>query len=298
MTYPAPPPELPPQTTPAPQVVVQTPSAVARPEPAAPAPLRQVIEQLPPAKAEDLGRPMGVVDIRAVRESVGESASYPLNAPQNSASQTLTESSPTLPPLSNPATESVSTPKTSPAEGNGNADIGTSGRANRSGPGNESSDAGVDRVVDSSDRSTPTSGSSSSRLSRESLRQRSPGTVTNTPDASQEFAQRSAQNPAQNIDQRSPFEPEPLNPADEPIPPALPPTNRTPTTRNDSEQAAPNSTEPTGTAAPNPNIQRLDLPTNLAGAVEVTADQQEYDEVRNVVIAIGNAVVRFQGAVI
>ncbi|MGD1850213.1 MAG: DUF3769 domain-containing protein, partial [Cyanophyceae cyanobacterium] len=57
------------------------------------------------------------------------------------------------------------------------------------------------------------------------------------------------------------------------------------------------NTEPTGTA-PNPNGQRLDLPTGLAGAVEVTADQQEYDEVRNVVIAIGNAVVRFQGAVI
>lgn len=43
----------------------------------------------------------------------------------------------------------------------------------------------------------------------------------------------------------------------------------------------------------NPN-----LPPGITGSLEVTADQQEYDERRRVAIATGNAVLRYQGSVI
>ena len=229
MTYPAPPP--PPQTTPAPQVVVQTPSAVAHPEPAAPPPLRQVIEQLPPPKAADLGRPIGVVDISTVRESVQGSAQHSTGdrptSPQNSAAQALPNSVPTLPPLSNPAAASASSPNaslasTSSAENNSNT---PSSDSLRGAPGSDLNSAAADRTVDGSDR-PPVPSSSPERLD-------------NTPDQRQGIAQ----NSAQSIDRRSPFNsdplnsdpltPSPINPAAEPIPPALPPTNRTPTTREE-----------------------------------------------------------------
>lgn len=50
---------------------------------------------------------------------------------------------------------------------------------------------------------------------------------------------------------------------------------------------------PTPEAIVNPN-----LPPGITGSLEVTADQQEYDERRQVAIATGNAVLRYQGAVI
>ncbi|MEM9771776.1 MAG: DUF3769 domain-containing protein, partial [Cyanobacteria bacterium P01_D01_bin.73] len=299
MTYPAPPPELPPQTTPVPQVVVQTPpSAAARPEPAAPAPLRQVIEQLPPATAADLGQPVGVVSIRSVREVAGDRTSPAADADSPS---------PSLPPLSNP----VTTPESS---------IGRVTQESQLEPRSNSRDNSA--VAERSNRSSASSvaAPSTSLSANGRANRRSPLATEITENASvpnsrkvREVAQNPAQNsaqstplrntpaqntPAQDINQRSPFEPEPLNPIDEPITPALPPATRTPGTKANEESSgidtAPTGTEPT----PNPNVQRLDLPTDLAGAVEVTADQQEYDEVRNVVIAIGNAVVRFQGAVI
>ena len=153
--------------------------------------------------------------------------------------------------------------------------------------------------------------------------------MTATPEPRVETVEEVTQT-AQIINPNSPFDPDPLNPVENPITPALPPSNWIPGTKADDEDPEqPNPTEPLepgsepessaeseadgaapeGAPAPatttpntnprtNSNIQRLDLPTNLAGAVEVTADRQEYDEIRNVVIAIGNAVVRFQGAVI
>ena len=141
MTYPAPPPELPPSTTP--QVAVQAPEAVSRPEPVAPAPLRQVIEQLPPATAQDLGRPMGVVDVSTVREAVqpaspqvqpatpatsqGDRTTPSTVAPSPAApalpdspaakSQQLNgnNATPSLPPLSNPVTGTAPNPTASGA---------------------------------------------------------------------------------------------------------------------------------------------------------------------------------------
>ena len=277
MTYPAPPPELPPQTT---SQVVQAPEAIARPEPVAPARLRQVVEQLPPATAEDLGRPMGVVDIRVVREAAQGNSPPPRSAAATSQQLNGDRATPSLPPLSNPSVAPSATPSTTPAAS----------------------------TPEAAETTVEADGAASSETTARSP-QRRPITSQPSPVGEDSEDQAVAQAvPAQTVNPRSPFDPDaPLTPEDDPLTPALPPSNRTPGTRadeDDSEQPTSAAEPRTGTeptpdpSAPNPNARRLDLPANVAGAVEVTADKQEYDEIRNVVIATGNAVVRFQGAVI
>ena len=292
MTYPAPPPELPPQT--APQVVVQTPpDAIARPEPVAPAPLRQVIQQLPPATAQDLGRPIGVVDVSTIRESTSEGTTSG-DRPTPAASPDLNDLAPTpsLPPLNYPPVHTA-TPPTSgqlspPASSTPVAPSTTNDTVTADRPARDSLTTAVPGQSPSQSRRSPVVPPRQWTLALED---------EGSGDRPEQAQTLKSQEP------RSPFAPEPLNPAEDPVTPALPPTNRTPGTRTDKDETGqPTGTAepaPTGTApTPNPNVRRLDLPTNLAGAVEVTADQQEYDEIRNVVIATGNAVVRFQGAII
>ena len=357
MTYPAPPPELPPQTAPAPQVVQApappVPTAVTQSVPAAPAPLRQVIRQLPPATAKDLGRPTGVVDLSTVRDVVkgtapatprpvapramtsGPAASGatisgavssgdrpPLATPAVTSQQLNgDQGAPSLPPLSHPTApvsrassqSSSITPSTQPNTAPAGNLTGQS-----AGDGNGDRSPSPRRVLSGRSRQPfrPRPVVSRSTVSRSLGSPR--GTATSEPVIE---AEEEAPQTAQIINPNSPnspFNPEPLNPVDNPITPALPPSNWIPGTKADDEDPEqPNPTEPLEPAiepelsaepeaaettptpgTTNSNIQRLDLPTNLAGAVEVTADQQEYDEIRNVVIATGNAVVRFQGAVI
>lgn len=88
-------------------------------------------------------------------------------------------------------------------------------------------------------------------------------------------------------------------PADPPAPTERPidrdrppqPTNATDPTNRPAPAARPGGSRPPRPELPN-------LPPDAIGAIEVTADRQEFDSVRQIFIAIGNVTMRYQGAVI
>ncbi|MBD2554122.1 DUF3769 domain-containing protein [Limnothrix sp. FACHB-708] len=88
----------------------------------------------------------------------------------------------------------------------------------------------------------------------------------------------------------SPTDPQPT---ERPIDPDRPPQ---PVNAGDPNNSPNRTDRPGGGRPPRPELPNL--PPGAIGAIEVTADRQEFDSVRQIFIAIGNVTMRYQGAVI